>query len=172
MSFAKRLKQLRNSYRPKIYQKELADALGVSRQAITMWETGQRTPDPKMLQRIADYFDVSVDYLLKGPKKNAFLELINDGIPSEIRPFATDHRNYPLIKAIQSAQQEGLSSEAILCWIEDLKNSLIAQKEKYDHIIGEVVIAKDNPTPEDLEMVEKLKERMKDPEFKRKLLEE
>lgn len=64
MTFAERLKQLREKHKPKIYQKELADSIGVSRQAITMWETGQRIPDTLTLEKLSDYFDVSIDYLL------------------------------------------------------------------------------------------------------------
>lgn len=64
MSFGERLKHLREKHKPKIYQKELADGIGVSRQAITMWETGQRIPDTVTLQKIANYFKVSTDYLL------------------------------------------------------------------------------------------------------------
>ncbi|MDD4334796.1 MAG: helix-turn-helix transcriptional regulator [Desulfotomaculaceae bacterium] len=64
MTFGERVKRLRESINPKIYQKELADAIGVSRQAITMWETGQRIPDTTTLERLADYFGVTTDYLL------------------------------------------------------------------------------------------------------------
>lgn len=64
MVFAERLKELRESHKPKIYQKELADAIGVSRQAITMWETGQRIPESETLQKLADFFNCSTDYLL------------------------------------------------------------------------------------------------------------
>jgi len=64
MTFADRLKHLREKHKPKIYQKELADAIGVSRQAITMWETGQRIPDTVTLKKLADFFNVTTDYLL------------------------------------------------------------------------------------------------------------
>lgn len=64
MSFAKRLKKLRENHRPKLYQKDLANAIGVSRQAITMWETGKRVPDADLLERLADFFGCSIDYLL------------------------------------------------------------------------------------------------------------
>ncbi len=64
MGFAERLKELRESHIPKIYQKELADAVGVSRQAITMWETGQRIPESETLQNLADFFNCSIDYLM------------------------------------------------------------------------------------------------------------
>lgn len=47
-----------------ISQQKLADALGVSFQAISKWETGQTMPDITMLPWIAEYFEVSVDQLL------------------------------------------------------------------------------------------------------------
>lgn len=64
MALGERLKYLREKQTPKIYQKELADAIGVSRQAITMWETGQRIPETLTLEKIADFFGVTTDYLL------------------------------------------------------------------------------------------------------------
>ena len=64
MKFGQRLKSLREEQQPKLYQKELAEKLGVSRQLITMWETDQRTPDADQLQQIASIFNCSTDYLL------------------------------------------------------------------------------------------------------------
>ncbi|MBM7623748.1 transcriptional regulator with XRE-family HTH domain [Sporohalobacter salinus] len=62
MAFQKRLKKLRNE--KGVYQKELAKIIGVSRPTITQYESGQRKPDHETLSKIADYFDVSIDYLL------------------------------------------------------------------------------------------------------------
>lgn len=45
-------------------QKELADRIGASESAISMYESGKRQPDYETLLRISDYFGVSVDYLL------------------------------------------------------------------------------------------------------------
>ena len=44
-------------------QKALADILGVSDAAITMMEKGKRAPSFEILIALADYFDVSLDYL-------------------------------------------------------------------------------------------------------------
>lgn len=60
--FGERLKQLRTE--KGLFQKELAKILGVSAGAIGMYENGKRTPDFEILNKIADYFNVSVDYLL------------------------------------------------------------------------------------------------------------
>lgn len=59
---AVRLKQLRA--RKKRTQGEVAKVLGVTRPAYTAYETGKRNPDYETLQKIADYFEVSTDYLL------------------------------------------------------------------------------------------------------------
>lgn len=58
----KRLKSLRE-YR-NLKQSELAKEFNVSQSTIAMWETGKRDPDSETIQKMADYFDVSVDYLL------------------------------------------------------------------------------------------------------------
>lgn len=45
-------------------QQTAADRLGVSRAAISSWETGLRKPTGDMMEALADYFNVSVDYLI------------------------------------------------------------------------------------------------------------
>lgn len=45
-------------------QEELADVMFVTRQAISKWESDAGSPGIDNLQRIADYFGVSIDYLL------------------------------------------------------------------------------------------------------------
>ncbi|NEZ46119.1 helix-turn-helix domain-containing protein [Clostridium niameyense] len=47
-----------------INQPELAKALNVSKQTVSNWENGKRTPDADTLTKIADFFNCSVDYLL------------------------------------------------------------------------------------------------------------
>lgn len=44
-------------------QKDIADYLGVTRQAIAYYEQGKRKPKTKTWQALADYFNVSVPYL-------------------------------------------------------------------------------------------------------------
>ena len=50
-------------------QEAIANVLGVSPQAISKWEQNTTMPDISMLVPLADYFGVSVDYLLREPKK-------------------------------------------------------------------------------------------------------
>jgi transcriptional regulator with XRE-family HTH domain len=49
-----------------ISQEELADRIGVSRQAVSKWESEQSTPDLDKIILLSDYFSVTTDYLLKG----------------------------------------------------------------------------------------------------------
>ena len=62
MSFADRLIQLRKA--KGLSQEDLADSLGVSRQAISRWEQGNTFPDLLNLQKIMKVFGVSADYLI------------------------------------------------------------------------------------------------------------
>lgn len=70
MDLAERIYRLRKE--KGISQEELADELGVSRQAISKWESGQSTPDLERILAMSYYFGVTTDYLLKGtePPRN------------------------------------------------------------------------------------------------------
>mgnify|MGYP002470502321 CR=1 FL=1 len=60
--FKDRLKELRQDKH--IGQKALAKILNISHGAISFWENGQREPTMSSLIALADYFDVSIDYLV------------------------------------------------------------------------------------------------------------
>lgn len=47
-------------------QEELADTMGVSRQAVSKWESGQSTPDLEKIILMSEFFGVTTDYILKG----------------------------------------------------------------------------------------------------------
>ena len=56
----------------KMTQSALSKALGIARTTLSGYESGTREPDHETLQKIADYFEVSIDYLLgrtEEPKK-------------------------------------------------------------------------------------------------------
>lgn len=57
-----RIVELRKS--KKITQEGLSNKIGVSRSALSQYEIGSRQPDYDIIKRMADYFDVSIDYLL------------------------------------------------------------------------------------------------------------
>ena len=63
MIFSEKLQLLRKN--KGLTQEELAERLGVSRQAVAKWESGQVYPDIFNLIQISDLMNVSVDYLVK-----------------------------------------------------------------------------------------------------------
>ncbi|MBD5492886.1 MAG: helix-turn-helix transcriptional regulator [Lachnospiraceae bacterium] len=64
MNVADRIQNLRKI--KGISQEQLAEAIGVSRQAVSKWESEQSTPDLDKIVLMSDFFDVTTDYLLKG----------------------------------------------------------------------------------------------------------
>ena len=69
-------------------QKELAEKLGVSRQAIAKWETNRGIPDIENLKRIAQLFDVSIDYLVNE----------EESIQEHVMKLPIDLEQYPMPK--------------------------------------------------------------------------
>ena len=66
INFGKNLKILRASLG--VTQVKLAADLSVSKATIAYYEVNKRQPNLEMLVRIANYFDVSTDYLLDNEK--------------------------------------------------------------------------------------------------------
>lgn len=64
MELSERLPELRKQ--KNISQEELANAIGVSRQAVSKWESGQSNPELDNIVSLSDYFGVTTDCILKG----------------------------------------------------------------------------------------------------------
>ena len=60
----KNLKVLRK--KNNLTQEDLANSLAVSRQAVCMWERGERMPKISMLTKVSKVFDVSLDQIVNG----------------------------------------------------------------------------------------------------------
>ena len=58
------LKRLRKENN--LTQEDLANSLSISRQAICMWERGERMPKIRMLTKVSKIFDVSLDQIVNG----------------------------------------------------------------------------------------------------------
>lgn len=63
MDFSEKLKQIRNN--EGISQEQLAERIGVSRQAVTKWETGKGLPDIENMTILAEIFKVTLDRAYK-----------------------------------------------------------------------------------------------------------
>lgn len=64
MKLSDRIQYLRKSRG--MSQEELAEKIGVSRQAVSKWESEQSMPDLDKVILLSDFFGVTTDYLLKG----------------------------------------------------------------------------------------------------------
>lgn len=71
-----RLKELRKE--KKITQEELAQEIGVSKITILRWENGERQIKPEKAQQLADYFGVSVGYLLGYEEAKTLENILKD----------------------------------------------------------------------------------------------
>lgn len=75
-----RLKEIRQE--KKLSQKDLTKKLNISQQAISLYEKGDREPKLETWQKLADFFNVPVDYLL-GISKDRSTLTIDDLNPEE-----------------------------------------------------------------------------------------
>lgn len=76
MNIADRIQILRKT--KGISQEELAEKVGVSRQAVSKWESEQSTPEIDKIIILSDYFEVTTDYILKGIEPSQKIEEEND----------------------------------------------------------------------------------------------
>ena len=73
-------------------QEELAEKIGVSRQAVSKWENGESSPDTDNLIALASLYGITLDELVNGPKPNEEkvepeIEVIDsDGDDDESKP--------------------------------------------------------------------------------------
>jgi transcriptional regulator with XRE-family HTH domain len=76
-----RLVELRK--RKKKTQQEIADIIGITRPAYTAYEKGNRAPDYEILKKLANYFNVTTDYLLGHETEENKLEYYKNKIATE-----------------------------------------------------------------------------------------
>ncbi len=62
MNYGERIALLRDN--KQLTQQELANIVGITRAALSHYENNRRKPDYQVIRNIADYFQVSVDYLI------------------------------------------------------------------------------------------------------------
>lgn len=119
-----RLKKLRNS--KKITQEELGKKVNVTKVSISGYENGNRSPDTDTLQKIADFFDVSTDYLL-GRSDNPEL---NDSIDQKDKSFFTSKiaTEFPDID-LMFKDMESLTAEQMEEVYEYIKFKMSQKKE-------------------------------------------
>ncbi len=85
MKFHEKLYSLRKS--KDLSQDELAEKLGISRQAVSRWEMGTAEPSAQNLIEIGKLFGVSIDYLLKDDAEKESCESAPESEKAKSHPF-------------------------------------------------------------------------------------
>lgn len=89
-----RLKELRE--KKGISQYKLASDLGVAQSTVGMWENGKNRPESATLSALADYFQVSVDYLLgresAASPLDSQLEGVDFALYGEVRDLSEEEK--------------------------------------------------------------------------------
>ena len=102
MSFVKKMIELRKQNG--LSQQDLADRLGVSRQAISRWETGAVQPLADSVKSLAQVFQVSTDYLLNDDLDTPTPPPTAQPAPPQEKPkSARKHRKWLLALAALAA---------------------------------------------------------------------
>ena len=57
---------------------DVAKATGITKSTFSDWKSGRRTPKNEKLQKIADYFGVTVDYLMTGKKEEPNIKVYDE----------------------------------------------------------------------------------------------
>lgn len=109
MNFAEKLLVLRTQ--SGYSQEALAEKLNVSRQAISKWEIGTTLPETEKVIAISDFFEVSLDYLLK----------------DHIRSDSNESLDRMVLKFLGSAQDMKYISEEL---VDIMQDGVIDEKER------------------------------------------
>lgn len=106
MTTASRIRSLRKEH--KISQTELAKYVHVSQATVTAWETGKAEPSSSALNSLADYFNVTADYLLGRTKErnnNAKLSDNQKLVAYSIDPDISDEERRDIIEMVKIAMK-------------------------------------------------------------------
>lgn len=114
--FAENLKTLRKS--KGLTQVQFAEIFNISSGTIAMWETNKRVPDTSMLIKIAEFFNVTVDYLLG--KSEVPMSNSNNQLEDVYLSLA------------KTAQDEGIDPDDICLAIETIRAMKRQKKESVD----------------------------------------
>lgn len=135
-------------------QRQLAQALGVTEATVVRWETGARQPRVGIIKRLAQFFQVSPQWLLRGEEPRTV-----ERIPGRPRAVYTDFRLIPIIDGYVGAGGAGyvLSRHPVghlgvpkieaLTWVEPFAMKVGADQESMIPTVnpGDYVVIDTNP---------------------------
>ncbi len=89
---------------------KVAKEAGVTQTALSNWKTGKSTPTTKTLQKIADFFGVSIDYLMTGKETEDSKYYLNDETAEMAQALFENKNLRVLFDAAKDATPEDLKT--------------------------------------------------------------
>ena len=114
------IKKLRQE--KELTQVQLAGLLKIDQTTVSKWELEKALPDPQMLIKLSDFFDVSTDYLL-GLSSLYYPDRIKRELPDELSPDEKE-----LLKLFQSL--DPLHQKQVLGYVEGFAERAHPNKKK------------------------------------------
>lgn len=133
-----RIKELR--IKANLSQKELANKVGISNQAISFYENGKRKPKIDKLKALADFFNVSVPYLqgktnLSDPQLTKLIDELSNEADNIVKKYKRDTFSQ-LFNVVKSSEYAYKNKEKINKYVSKLKNTQTPTAyEKMENIV-------------------------------------
>ena len=114
MKIGESIAKLRTEH--KLTQEELGEKVGVSRQAVTKWESDESVPELSKLVALADIFEVSLDRLVGRDKTilDKFNESLREWSKSDLKKRDLEVNSFLIMKFIDISEKNGESAESIV----------------------------------------------------------
>lgn len=116
MKFSEKVRKLR--IRKGLSQEELAEKLDVSRQTVSKWEAGSSLPEIEKLIFLSDFFQVSIDYLLRDKQINTnFSEDLDRMV---IKFLGSSYEMADISRQLVDIMEDGIIDDAERVRMEDI----------------------------------------------------
>ena len=109
-----RIKQLR--IENKLTQNEFGSLFGLYDSTISLYENGKRTPEYGIIMKIADYFNVSIDWLLGRVDNKNLIVIDHENMPKALRDIGVEY-----LKLAMEMDQQSISPDDVRKIIEAIK---------------------------------------------------
>ncbi len=86
------LKELRGEKH--LTQKQLAEILGVTNRSISRWENGVNMPDFDLVIEIAKYYDISIEEILDGERKNEMIDKESEQMLLKVADYESNEKQH------------------------------------------------------------------------------
>lgn len=131
--FPEKIKELRLKNR--YTQQQIADKLGITRPAYTAYESGKRQPDFDTLEKIAEIYEVSTDYLLGRFENKKYYELNekdNRDIANDLEKMINDLSGNGLLFSKGTSEVDAETRELLIASLEQsLRIAKMEAKKKF-----------------------------------------